>query len=92
MYVEVDDRELAQSILRQVTGVTGVVAQGDGLVVDQSSGSRADLAAALVGAGLRLETIMATQRLEDAFLDLLEASRVDPAGMAGSGLSGEVPS
>jgi ABC-2 type transport system ATP-binding protein len=92
VYVEVDDRERAQSILRQVTSVTGVVAQGDGLVVDQSSGSRADLAAALVGAGLRLETIMATQRLEDAFLDLLEASRGDPAGTRGSGSGEEVPS
>ena len=36
-------------------------------------GRRSDVAAALVGAGLRLETIMPTQRLEDAFLELLEA-------------------
>ena len=42
-------------------------------MVDQEPGrGRADLAAALVGAGLRLETITATQRLEEAFLDLLE--------------------
>ena len=47
--------------------------QGDGLVVELRDGRRSDLAAALVGAGLRLETIMATQRLEDAFLDLLAA-------------------
>jgi len=35
--------------------------------------ARSDLAAAVTAAGLRLETIMPTQRLEDAFLDLLEA-------------------
>jgi len=34
-------------------------------------GARSDLAAALVGGGFRLETIMPTQQLEDAFLDLL---------------------
>ncbi len=36
-------------------------------------GRRSDLAAALTAAGVRLETIMATQRLEDAFLGLLAA-------------------
>lgn len=85
VYLEVDDREAAESILRHLPGVTGISAQGDGLVVDQSSGSRADLAAALVGAGIRLETIMATQRLEDAFLDLLETSRTAPPGVTGVG-------
>ena len=49
-------------------------AQGDGLVVDLLGGSRSDLAAALMAAGLRLETLMPTQRLEDAFLDLLASS------------------
>jgi ABC-2 type transport system ATP-binding protein len=92
VYLEVDDREQAQSILRQVPGVTGVTAQGDGLVVDQSSGTRADLAAALVGAGLRLETIMATQRLEDAFLDLLESSRTVPPDPSGVESAEEVAS
>ena len=40
-------------------------------------GKAADIAAALVGAGLRLETIMPTQRLEDAFLDLLAANETE---------------
>ena len=65
-------------MLGAVTGVASVAVQGDGLVVEQSSGSRADLASALVGAGLRLETIMPTQRLEDAFLDLLDANGGEP--------------
>jgi len=85
VYIEVDDRERAQTVLQHVIGVTAVATQGDGLVVDQSSGSRADLSAALVGAGIQLETIMATQRLEDAFLDLLESTRLDPPGTTGPG-------
>ena len=73
VYVEVDDRERARSLLAGLAGVTGVSAQGDGLLVDVRDARRSDLAAALVGTGLRLETIMPTQRLEDAFLDLLES-------------------
>jgi ABC-2 type transport system ATP-binding protein len=78
VYIETDDRERAQTVLVGLTGVTAIATQGDGLIVDISSGSRADLAAALVGAGLRLETIMPTQRLEDAFLELLEAGEPIP--------------
>ncbi len=73
VYVEVDDRERARALLVGVVGVTKVQTQGDGLVVEQHEGHRSDIAAVLVGAGLRLETIMPTQRLEDAFLDLLAA-------------------
>jgi len=76
VYIEVDDRERARALLAQQPGVTKVVAQGDGLVVDLRDGRRSDLAAVLVAAGLRLETITATQRLEDAFLELLDDSRV----------------
>jgi len=74
VYVEVDDPARAALILRNLPGVTGVVAQGDGLVVDQTSGSRSDIATALVAVGLRLETLTATQRLEDAFLGLLDGT------------------
>ena len=74
VYVEVDDRDRAKSVLNSLPVVSGVQLQGDGLVVELHDGHRSDLAAALVGAGLRLETIMATQRLEDAFLDLLATS------------------
>ena len=76
VYVEVDDRERAREVLSRLSGVGRVHAQGDGLVVELDDGRRSDIAAAIVGAGLRLETIMPTQRLEDAFLDLL-ASRDD---------------
>jgi hypothetical protein len=47
--------------------------QGDGLVVELRDGQRSDIAATLVGSGLRLQTIMPTQQLEEAFLEILAA-------------------
>jgi ABC-2 type transport system ATP-binding protein len=72
VYLEVDDRERARGVLTGLPGVGSVHGQGDGLVVDLRRGRRSDLASAIIGAGLRLETIMPTQQLEDAFLELLE--------------------
>jgi ABC-2 type transport system ATP-binding protein len=87
VYVEVDDRERARSLLSNLANVSKVEIQGDGLVIELRVGRRSDVAGALVGAGLRLETIMPTQRLEDAFLDLLAAGeaarpRADEAEVA----------
>jgi ABC-2 type transport system ATP-binding protein len=82
VYIEVDDRERTRALLAQLPAVKNVQIQGDGLVFELTRGRRSDLAAALVGSGVRLETIMATQGLEDAFLDILaagDAARVDPA-------------
>lgn len=72
-YIEVSDRERAMSLLATLAAVARVHIQGDGLIIEMADGQRSDVSAALVGAGLRLETIMPTQRLEDAFLDLLAA-------------------
>jgi ABC-2 type transport system ATP-binding protein len=73
VYIEVDDRERARTLLAHLPGVAKIGTQGDGLVIELSAGQRSDVAHALVAAGVRLETIMPTQRLEDAFLELLEA-------------------
>ncbi len=72
VYVEVDDPQRAQAVIAQLSNVSQVSVQGNGLVLDVDGLRRSDVSAALVGAGLRLETIMPTQRLEDAFLDLLD--------------------
>ncbi|HKA03465.1 MAG TPA: ATP-binding cassette domain-containing protein [Acidimicrobiales bacterium] len=72
VYVEVDDRDRARAVLATLPGVAAVQPQGDGLLIDVRTGRRSALANALVTAGLRLETIMPTQRLEDAFLELLD--------------------
>jgi ABC-2 type transport system ATP-binding protein len=96
VYVEVDDRERARALLSNLANVAQVQIQGDGLMVELHDGHRSDVAAALVGAGLRLETIMPTQRLEDAFLDLLaagEATRSNAIGTSNStGTTTGVPS
>lgn len=73
IYIEVDDRAAAHALLSRLPAVSNVQNQGDGLVMVLADGPRSDVAAALFAAGLRLETIMPTQRLEDAFLDLLAA-------------------
>ncbi|MGO9876267.1 MAG: ABC transporter ATP-binding protein [Acidimicrobiia bacterium] len=73
VYIEVDDRARAHDLLVSMPGVGAVHAQGEGLVVDLRRGQRSDLAAAITASGLRLETIMPTQRLEDAFLELLDS-------------------
>ncbi len=75
VYIEVesDDRDRARSLLSNLANVSKVQTQGDGLIVELRDGRRSDLAAALIGSGFRLETIMPTQRLEDAFLVLLAA-------------------
>ena len=88
VYVETDDRERAHTVLAGLSGVSGVHVQGDGLVVELRDGQRSDLAAALITAGLRLETLMPTQQLEDAFLDLLAAGNGADTNVAGSNDAG----
>jgi ABC-2 type transport system ATP-binding protein len=80
VYIDVDDRARAHDLLAGMPGVGAVHAQGDGLVVDLRRGQRSDLAAAITASGLRLETIMPTQRLEDAFLELLDGGDRPGAG------------
>jgi ABC-2 type transport system ATP-binding protein len=77
VYLEVDEPGRARTVLAGLANVSSVHVQGEGLVVDMRDGRRSDLVAALTAAGLRLETIMPTQRLEDAFLDLLAAGDGD---------------
>jgi ABC-2 type transport system ATP-binding protein len=90
VYVEVDDRQRARAVLETMPGVSGVHPQGDGLVADLRAGRRSDLVSALVAAGLRIETIMPTQRLEDAFLEILEAGDAGAARAVSAPSSGEV--
>jgi ABC-2 type transport system ATP-binding protein len=92
VYVEVDDRERARGVLARLPGVAAVQSQGDGLTMDLRAGRRSDLVEALVGSGVRLETIMPTQRLEDAFLELLEEGDGQrPAAASAAAGAGAVP-
>jgi ABC-2 type transport system ATP-binding protein len=70
-YLEVDDLVRARQVLERVPGVQSVRAEGAGVEVELDGPRRSDLVAALVGAGIAVETVTARHRLEDAFLGLL---------------------
>ncbi|MGH9079846.1 MAG: ABC transporter ATP-binding protein [Acidimicrobiales bacterium] len=72
IYLEVDNVSLATSVLGTVRGVRGVAPEGHGLSVELDVVERKVVVAALVGAGVGVETITARHHLEDAFIELLE--------------------
>jgi ABC-2 type transport system ATP-binding protein len=75
VYVEVDDAEAATRALRPLAGAGGVKTEGTGLVVDLDGSRPADVAAALVAAGIGLQAMTPRRRLEDVFLGLIEDER-----------------
>ena len=76
IYLEVDDLQLANTVLEELDGVRAVTPEGRGLCVDLDGAERKEVVVALVGAGVGVETITARHQLEDAFIGLLaEAAR-----------------
>ena len=72
VYVEVDDVVRAEQVLSGLPAVKRVEHEPPGLTVSTNGGPRADLVAALVHAGVGVETVTLRRRLEDAFLGLVE--------------------
>jgi len=72
VYVEVDDVPRAQRVLDGLRGIAEVSPEGGGLALELDGIERKELVAALVGAGVGVETITARHHLEDAFIGLLE--------------------
>jgi ABC-2 type transport system ATP-binding protein len=72
VYLEVDDSPLAKRVLDEIVGVGQVTPEGQGLSVALDGIERKDVVAALVGAGVGVETITTRHHLEDAFIQLLE--------------------
>ncbi len=72
IYLEVDDNAAARRVLEGLPSVQRVDDELPGLAVTMDGGRRSDLVAALVGAGIAVETVTARRRLEDAFLGLVE--------------------
>ena len=64
---------LARRVLEALPSVRRVDDEAPGLAVAMDGGRRSDLVAALVAAGIAVETVTARRRLEDAFLGLVEA-------------------
>ena len=72
VYLEVDDVGLATRVLDALDGVGEVAPEGRGLSVELDGIERKTITAALVRAGVGVETITARHHLEDAFIGLLE--------------------
>jgi ABC-2 type transport system ATP-binding protein len=72
VYLEVDDVPRAERVLSALPMVDRIDHEPAGLSVGINGGSRSELVAALVGAGVGVETVMVRRRLEDAFLGMVE--------------------
>ena len=72
VYIEVDDVEGARRVLEAMAGVKKVALESPGLSVQLNGLRRPQIVAALVNAGLGVETVTSRHRLEDAFIGLLE--------------------
>jgi ABC-2 type transport system ATP-binding protein len=71
-YLEVDDVAKARTLLSGLAGVRGVVDAPPGLAVDLDAHlTRAGVVAALVQAGIGVDTVMQRARLEDVFVGLV---------------------
>jgi ABC-2 type transport system ATP-binding protein len=70
-YLEVDDVPAAKRLLATLDGVRSVADAQPGLAVDLDGTSRAAIVAALVHAGIGVETVMQRARLEDIFVGLV---------------------
>ncbi len=73
VYLEVDDNDAARRVLEAMPTVRRIDDEPPGLAVSVDGTPRSELVAALVGAGIAVETVTARHRLEDAFLGLVEA-------------------
>ncbi len=72
--VEVSDVAAATRVLDTLSGVRSVAVEGSReVVVDHDGRARAEVVAALVGAGVGVERVVPRRRLEDAFLALVGA-------------------
>jgi len=73
VYLEVDDVERAIAVLGTIAGVNRLEREPPGLSIVLDGTKRKDVVAALVQAGVGVETITSRHRLEDAFLQMLAA-------------------
>jgi ABC-2 type transport system ATP-binding protein len=74
VYLEVTNVRRATSTLKKLEGVRRVMSEPPGLTVEIDGIKRADVVAALVHAGVGVETVTARHQLEDAFLGMVGES------------------
>ncbi|MGA2285884.1 MAG: ABC transporter ATP-binding protein [Dehalococcoidia bacterium] len=71
VYLEVDDPDKARQVLEGLHGIGTVQPEPPGLTVSLNGVARKDVVAALVHAGVGVETVTSRHRLEDAFPQML---------------------
>jgi ABC-2 type transport system ATP-binding protein len=71
VYLEVSNVRRATSTLKKLKGVRRIVPEPPGLAVDLDGIKRSEIVAALVHAGVGVETVTARHQLEDAFLGMI---------------------
>jgi ABC-2 type transport system ATP-binding protein len=71
VYVEVDAIDRATVVLAGIEGLGPLAREGMGLSVHLNAVPRKAIVAALVNAGIGVETVMSRHHLEDAFLELV---------------------
>jgi ABC-2 type transport system ATP-binding protein len=87
LMVGTPEHERAVSVLRAMPGIEGAEDHPDGVLVHHDGVPASEVVAALVGAGVPVERVGPSRRLEDAFLALIAASSDGPA-VTGSGQDG----
>jgi ABC-2 type transport system ATP-binding protein len=71
VYLEVDDAASARRVLGELRGIGAVDDEGPGLAVRLDGLARREMVAALVAAGVGVDTVAPRHRLEDQFLRIL---------------------
>jgi ABC-2 type transport system ATP-binding protein len=72
--------ERAVTVLRELGGVESAEPHQDGIIVQPNGLATSDVVAALVGAGIPVDRVAPSRRLEDAFLALIALpTRAEPA-------------
>ncbi len=71
VYLEVDDVQKTMSLLEATPGVSRIEPEPPGISLMLNGVKRKTIVAALVNAGVGVETVSSRHRLEDAFLDMV---------------------
>ena len=71
VYIEIDDPGRALELLQALPGVTRLERQPPGISLQLNGTERKQIVAALVNAGVGVETVEARHRLEDAFIGIV---------------------
>jgi ABC-2 type transport system ATP-binding protein len=72
VYLETDDLARTLAILQTLPGIASIEQEPPGLALKLGEIERRQIVAALVGAGIGVETISSRHRLEDAFIGMVE--------------------